>query len=268
MATIKIALEMGKVEMSQIYIAAIIVSVILLLIFFPLIGWFNRWVGQKKLWVLLILSLPFSMIINLAVKGPIFNGLIEFLGFEGTLLVNWPPEMLALTLAIGGLAEEAIKIAPLIVPSLREICQQSQLKCLTIGWILGAGFGLGEAWYIAWQISLVPSLAGYPFYLYTGYISERVLVTFVHAAMTMIAIYGIYLRKGWWFPTYLAASFTHACFNIPALLYQIQVLDGFTTTLIVSITAAASILALLYIIGRLDKAEHPSNIEIIYQADC
>ncbi len=59
---------------------------------------------------------------------------------------------------------------------------------------IGLGFGIGEMWLLAAGVAKVPDYAGIPWYMFSGFISERFMVCFLHAAF--VAVVWSKLRKG------------------------------------------------------------------------
>ncbi|MEW6482769.1 MAG: YhfC family intramembrane metalloprotease, partial [bacterium] len=58
---------------------------------------------------------------------------------------SWPLWFHPISLVIGALAEEAIKV----LPFLWLILKMDKGYAYTLGALLGFGFGIGEAWYLA-----------------------------------------------------------------------------------------------------------------------
>ncbi|MFZ5827265.1 MAG: hypothetical protein ACOY94_23450 [Bacillota bacterium] len=119
------------------------------------------------------------------------------------------------------ISEEAIKILPLLFPPLLGWVR-TRGAALWAGLFLGIGFGLGEIWYLAWSIARLPDYAGLAWWQFTGFLNERVLVTFIHGALTGIVATGMGrgVAQGWLH--YLYAVALHAFTNIGALLFQMD----------------------------------------------
>jgi len=90
---------------------------------------------------------------------------------------------------------------------------------------LAWAFGIGEIWYLAWQLSKVPELARYPLYYFGSFISERVGVVFIHGVMTAVAVTGFRKGRKGLLIGYVKAVFLHTFTNIGAMLYQIRLWD-------------------------------------------
>jgi hypothetical protein len=98
-------------------------------------------------------------------------------------------------------------------------------SALWIGMAFGMGFGVGEIWYLAWGFSIVPEFAGYPFYYFVGFISERVAVVFIHGVMTAVVVTGFMEGRKRLLMGYVRAVLLHAITNIGAIFYQLKFWD-------------------------------------------
>ena len=152
----------------------------------------------KRYWLFFLIMLPGSALINLGLKDWIFLGLSNWQPDSNLVLylLYWP-----LWVQIVGITEELIKIAPTAIRSIRKDMQASEFSAVQIGWSLGCGFGVGEIWYLAFLIafSTDPALQTIPWYQFTGFLFERILVVFLHGGMTMLACYG-YSKNKWYLP--------------------------------------------------------------------
>ncbi len=201
--------------MSGIFIAAAIAAAVSLAVWGGILYVISG--RQRGCFLLVALALPFSAIINIFMKAPIGSALLSLFGIPVPLSLATPVWFLALILFLSPLTEEAIKLAPIISKKMRERFSSP----LYAGLAAGIGFGIGEIWYLAWGISMVPAYSAYPFYYFTGFIGERFLVVFLHGAITAIAAYMLLRGAGKAILGYLAAVCLHAFLNLGALLYQI-----------------------------------------------
>lgn len=210
-----------------IYIAALIVTVVSIALSSGLLYWLSKL--KWKYLALILVTLPFSVIVNLFIKGPILNLALSATGGASQLSSATPWWLLLFVLFLSPITEEAIKLSPLLAKQLRRIINRS--SALWIGMALGIGFGIGEIWYLAWQYSMVAGFAGYPFYYFGGFIGERLIVVFLHGVMTAVAIVGFLKGKKGFLIGYLVAVLLHALTNIGAVLYQIGVWDQTLATI-------------------------------------
>lgn len=202
--------------MQGIYWAAVVVTV-------PVAGtvamaW-RAWHDRAALACFLI-GLPLSAIVNQHVKSPalLWLGNRSLPGGAG----GEPWWLLFLVLWLAPLTEEAIKLLPLAAPDIREGLHGPS-AALRYGMASGVGFGLGEAWYLAWGISGIGAYASLPFYYFAGYMTGRLAITFAHGVMTSVAMSGMSAIGGG--PAsaaqgYMAAAGLHALLNLGPLLYQ------------------------------------------------
>lgn len=168
-------------------------------------------------------GLPLSAIVNLAVKGPLGKGVGELAGIDPGLGLETPVWFLVFLFLLAPVFEELIKAAPALVPSVRRHIDTPG-EALWSGMALGMGFGLGEAIYLAFQVVASGAYAEYPWYAFTGFFGERLLVVFMHAMMTGLLF--LVAKRGHPVSGYLAAAGTHALLNSGAMLYQLGLAPG------------------------------------------
>ncbi|MEM1986280.1 MAG: PrsW family glutamic-type intramembrane protease [Nitrososphaeria archaeon] len=206
--------------MHGIFVAAIITTIISIILWGGILYWLSK---GSKYFKFVLITVPFSAIVNLFIKKPVYELALYYFNISPKLNVSTPLFFLIFVLFLSPITEEAIKLLPLIVGRFRRFL--SPYSALWIGFALGVGFGLGEIWYLAWNFSMVPEFAGYPFYYFTGFMSERMIVVFIHGVMTSVAV--VNLLKGWkgGLFGYIYAVLLHALTNFGAFLYQIQFLD-------------------------------------------
>jgi hypothetical protein len=200
--------------------------------------------GRNKtlLWLLLP-GLPLSALANLAVKRPLVLWLGETGQVEPGLGLASPLWFIVALSLVSPVIEEAVKVLPLLLPAVRR--QVGSLSgAIWVGLALGISFGLGEAAYIAYNVAQAPEYAAYPWYAFTGYLSERLAVTLVHGLLTMLVVVGIW-RGGWrGLAGYLAAILMHLLVNLGAILYQLDVSPATAASL--SLLAALVVLAIIF----------------------
>jgi hypothetical protein len=83
------------------------------------------------------------------------------------------------------LTEEPAKWLVLLVPLVRRALTPRTAVPLALA--TGVGFGLGEIWFLTDQIVKLPGYAEIPFYMFTGFFYERLIVVFLHGAFVMFA---------------------------------------------------------------------------------
>ncbi len=166
---------------------------------------------------LALLGLPLSAAVNILVKQPLAYGVAILTGLDPVFTVTNPVWYLTFLFMLAPVFEEAIKALPLTLGRFRKMVVDRR-SALLVGMSLGIGFGLGEAAFIALSIVGSPQYAGYPWYLFTGYLFERVLTVFIHGVMTAVLVAGLAERRLW--PWYLGAVGIHSVINLPVSLFQ------------------------------------------------
>ncbi len=204
-----------------IYIAALMATGASVLLWGGLVYWLSK--RKWKYLALMLITLPFSTIVNLLIKKPVYELLASSLNVSSELSVTMPLWFLLLVLFLSPITEEAIKLFPLVARRVRRMIDGS--SALWIGMAFGMGFGVGEIWYLAWGFSISPEFAGYPFYYFVGFIIERIAVVFIHGVMTAVAVTGFMEGRKRLLMGYVGAVLLHVMTNIGAMLYQLNFLD-------------------------------------------
>jgi hypothetical protein len=177
---------------------------------------------RKLAWVAL-LGLPLSLAVNLGAKGPIYRGVASLADISPeAALAAAPLWFLVFRLLLSPLAEEGVKVAPLVFPGLRRHLAGPG-GALWLGVYLGIGFGLGEIGYVGWRLSASEALANYPVWMFTGFLGERLAGTCAHGIMTGVFLVLAFKGGAGWVAGYLAAVGLHTLANLGALLAQVGV---------------------------------------------
>jgi hypothetical protein len=107
------------------------------------------------------------------------------------------------------------------------------------------GFGIGEATYLAWSISASGAYADIPWYTFTGFLGERLIVVFAHGVMT--AVFVKLAAEGRFFTGYAYAVGLHAFLNITAMLFQL----GLVGQWVASLHLVVSMVLLAFVFERM-----------------
>jgi uncharacterized membrane protein YhfC len=247
--------------MSGIYVMAVItigLTVALCIAYLKYLTYSDR----RYYWLLLV-CLPFSFIINRWVKVPVIAALGAWAGIPLKLGPDMPSWFIALILLNAPIFEEAIKLLPMALPPSRNLLDDAT-SSLWIGLALGMSFGLGEAVYIAHGIAQSPEYSSLPWYVFTGYATERLIMTFGHGFLTANAAYGFYKGGRHALFGFLYAVGLHALINLGPILLALKSIP----ITVASTASYAVILASFVIFQKNERIAKRTNSkeaeEIIY----
>jgi hypothetical protein len=179
---------------------------------------------HRSVWLILA-GLPFSFIVNRFIKTPIIVAVAGWTGIPLKLSAGVPLWFIGLIWLNAPIFEEAIKVLPaILLPRRRFLGEASQ--ALSSGFALGIGFGLGEAAYLAYGIAQSPIYNQLPWYMFTGFASERLIVTFAHGFMTSLAVLGLYYGKRNALLGYLTAVGLHSLINLGPILLALKLIPA------------------------------------------
>ena len=195
------------------------------------ITFLNQLTRSDRRYIGLILAgLPLSLIINRFVKTPLITSLAAWAGIP-LQLSDAPFWFVAAIWLNAPVFEEAIKMLPVIVASGRGLLRDAA-HALWAGLAVGMGFGLGEAAYLAYGIAQSPDHQGLPWYAFTGFASERLIVTFAHGFMTSLAVLGLHEGRTRALFRDLAAVGLHALINLGPILLALKMIPAAVSSLI------------------------------------
>jgi len=196
----------------------------------------HHWTRSNRQYYWLILAgLPLSFIVNRLIKIPVITGIAAWAGIP---LKLGPEAPIWFTIAIwlaAPIFEEAIKLLPMLIPASRAFLHEAS-PALWAGLALGFGFGLGEAAYLAYGIARSPAYQEIPWYMFTGFASERLIVTLGHGLLTSFAVLGLHHGRKRALFGYLTAVGLHALINLGPILLTLKLIPG-TVASMVSYTA-------------------------------
>jgi RsiW-degrading membrane proteinase PrsW (M82 family) len=179
---------------------------------------------RRYVW-LIAAGLPLSLLVNRFIKTPVIVSLAAWAGIPLKIGTDAPLWFILAVWLNAPVFEEAIKALPIAFPRGRVFLRDAS-QALPAGLALGIGFGLGEAAYLAYGIAQSPDFNQLPWYLFTGYALERLVVTFAHGFMTAIAVAGMaHHNKRRWIG-YLTAVGLHALINLGPILLALKLVPG------------------------------------------
>jgi len=242
--------------------------------------------GRGRRYLLLLpTGLASSALVNVAVKHPIGLVATAAAGTPMRLGAETPAWVLMVAWLAAPVCEEAVKALPLAFGRVRRLVGD-QTDALWVGMALGFSFGLGEAAWVAFTIAADPEYSTLPWFVFTGYASERLVVCFGHGVMTALLVWG--WNEGKAGRGYLKAVALHAASNIGPFLALIGVVSG----AVAGIWTAAALLVMVALFERLrarahrpddrpgaslyrrasgvrtDRGEHPGRGQLLFDADC
>ena len=151
-------------------IAAVVATGIALVAVGTIILWLARPEHRKLALTAMLVMLPMQPVAFYLVRVPALTWL-------QTLFASGDVMMIAGLLA-APLTEEPAKWLALACAGLRAAIRSG--SALGIAMAVGLGFGIGEIWFIAEQLSRVPALQAAPAAQFWGFVIERVAVCFLH----------------------------------------------------------------------------------------
>src|SRR5215471_12526620 len=166
--------------MPGIYFTAILTTAIAAAIFGPLIHKLRLPANERLLWLAAGLVLPLQPLAFYFVRVPLDHWLVAQLG-STSATYKW------LTTCYAPLTEEPAKLVPLLIP---VICRDiSARNFVRYALAIGAGFAVGEMWFIAERVAQVPAIRALPFYQLDGYVVERLMVCVFHTAFVSVTLW-------------------------------------------------------------------------------
>jgi hypothetical protein len=227
-----------------ILIAAIITTVLAIIV----VGLWIRKLSKREDRSVLILAfffaLPAQPVAFYYIRSPLHELLTSWLG-AGALLT-------AITLFYAPVTEEVAKWLALGVPSIRKALKPENAVALALS--TGLGFGVGEIWFIAERLSHSPLLASFPFYYFNGFLTERLMVCFLHGAFIVLFFKHYAEGRAAW-PAALFGVALHFALNFPIYFSQINLfgLGQNVWAQLLVIYVALFTLAMFAFVNRLGK---------------
>jgi RsiW-degrading membrane proteinase PrsW (M82 family) len=234
-----------------ILIAAIITTILAIAVIGLLIRHVAHSVPRWLLILAFLSAFPAQPVAYYFIRLPLHELLLQWIG-AGTLLT-------AISLFYAPVIEEPAKWFSLVLPSLRR--KLTPENAVAIALAVGLGFGVGELWFIAERGARAPQRAGLPFYHFNGFLTERLMVCFLHGAFIALVFKRYAEGRPVW-PAALLGIALHFALNFPILLSQINLFGlgphiwGFILVLYV----ASFTLAMFAFVNRLASGKIEENI--------
>lgn len=228
--------------MLGIFITAIITTVGAILIFGSLLLAGSHKEDRKYLVLATLLTLPLQPLAFYLVRLPL-NSLIVQAFPAGSFFYSLTTTFYA------PLTEEPAKLLPLLLPFLTATIHPKNFVRFAMA--LGLGFGIGEMWFVAEMVSRNPEYATMPWYLFGGYIFERLLVCFAHAGFTSVFLWRLGKKSGLGWGL-LGAMGLHYLANFPIFLSNLNIIPLDQSTWSIAMTTWLVLIA-LFLAGMLAR---------------
>ncbi len=160
-----------------LFIAASITSALVLCGFAILLRQADAW---RTTALAFVIALPLQPLMFYVVRLPIDGFLRTSFGIASWVTIA--------SLFYAPLTEEPAKWLVAVAPKLRRAIVNDPI---VLALAVGAGFGFGEIWFLAQALSKSPSYPDLPFWMFGGFIVERLAVCFLHGVMLVPALYAL-----------------------------------------------------------------------------
>jgi hypothetical protein len=137
--------------------------------------------NRRALALAFLVALPLQPFMIYAVRLPIDGLLRSSFG----VAAGW---IAIVSLFYAPLTEEPAKWLTALVPSVRRAIADDPIG---VALATGAGFGIGEIWFLAHALINSPSYPDLPFWMFGGFIVERLEVCFLHGVLLIPPFYAL-----------------------------------------------------------------------------
>lgn len=189
--------------------------------------------GRLKCYLWLLLpGVPFSLVVNAGIKTSLailVGQIANILPHQGLRTPGW---FVLFLFMLSPVLEEGMKVVPLLLPRAWRLLIKPA-AALWVGIMLGVGFGLGEAAYIAYSVAQLPEYSRLPWYAFTGYAGERWITFFMHGVMTAVFVIGLQRTKLAALAGYFGATGLHALVNAGPMLARVGIIPTWATSVCV-----------------------------------
>jgi hypothetical protein len=126
------------------------------------------------------IALPLQALAFYAVRLPIDGLLRTSFGLAGFVTI--------VSLFYAPLTEEPAKWLTALAPKVRDAIRHDPIF---LALAAGAGFGVGEIWFLAHALIASPQYPDLPFWMFGGFVIERLEVCFLHGALLIPPFYAL-----------------------------------------------------------------------------
>jgi hypothetical protein len=157
-----------------------------------------------------LIALPLQPLVLYAVRLPIDGLLRTTFGMVGIVSI--------VSLFYAPLMEEPAKWLTALAPRVRDAIRKDPIF---IALAAGAGFGIGEIWFLAHALIKSPSYPDLPFWSFGGFVVERLEVCFLHGALLIPPFYALATGRSFLLGG-LVGMLGHFMLNFPIYLASIN----------------------------------------------
>lgn len=209
-----------------IYVAAVITTLAVVAFYGWLVIRLSAREDRRILLLAALVALPLQPLVFYFVRLPLDGLLRSVIGAGATHAVA--------TTFYAPLTEEPAKWLALLVPEVRRVLRPDNAVAMALA--IGLGFGVGEIWFLAEQVSLIPAYAKLPFWMFGGFFVERFVVCFLHGGFVAFLVARLAHGRPLW-PGALVGMALHYAVNLPIFLGAIAAfgLSSETWTLIATL---------------------------------
>jgi hypothetical protein len=171
---------------------------------------FMRAGDWRPLALAFLIALPLQPLVLHLVRLPIDGFLRTTYGIVGWATIA--------SLFYASLTEEPAKWLGMAVPAVRRGVQSAPVGCALAA---GAGFGLGEIGFLAHALVSSPGFPDVPFWMFSGFMLERLAVCFLHGAFLVPPFVAYARGRSFWLGGLIGMAL-HFLLNFPIFLAQLD----------------------------------------------
>jgi hypothetical protein len=157
-----------------------------------------------------VIALPLQPLAFYLVRLPIDGFLRTTFGISGWVVI--------VSLFYAPLTEEPAKWLTAAVPAVRRAIM---VQPVPMALAVGAGFGIGEIWFLARALAMSPDLPDAPFWMFNGFMIERLEVCFLHGALVSLPFWQLARGRSFLLGG-VAGMVLHFFLNFPIYLAHID----------------------------------------------
>jgi hypothetical protein len=191
-----------------LFIAALITTAIALGGFAALLRQSDQ---RRAMMLAFLIALPLQPLMIYVVRLPIDGLLRTTFGISAGVVT-------IVSLFYAPLTEEPAKWLTVAVPKVREAIWRDPIF---LALAAGAGFGIGEIWFLAHALIKSPSYPDLPFWMFVGFALERLEVCFLHGALLIPPFYALASGRSFLLGG-IAGMVGHFLLNVPIYLASIN----------------------------------------------